>query len=146
MPRVSILWMTVAKTLCTGREGSWYKGCVMPPNMSHHGGMVHPGVGVGGMVPHQNMERGARGQMQIGPHQHPAGHPAMHGHHMASGGVPNQPQVGGGGSYGSKRGNGVEEGREVRHRAVRGTGRKGVCWKGVQEGREWHDLAQQLDV
>ena len=58
----------MAKTLCTGCEGSWYKGCVptshgvitsplqmgmpnqhamMPPNMSHHRGMVHPGVGGG---------------------------------------------------------------------------------------------------
>ena len=76
------------------RMGMPNRHAMMPPNMSHHGGMVHPGMGVGGMVPHQNMVRGARGQMQIGPHQHPAGHPAVHGHHMASGGVPTQLQVG----------------------------------------------------
>ena len=73
------------------RMGMPNQHAMMAPNMSHHRGMVHPGVGVGGVVPHQNM---ARGQMQIGPHQHPAGHPAVHGHHMASGGVPTQLQVG----------------------------------------------------
>ena len=157
----------MAKTLCTGCEGSWYKGCVptshgvitsplqmgmpnqhamMPPNMLHHGGgggaWYTLAWGVGGMVPHQNM---VRGQMQIGPHQHPAGHPTMHGHHMLA----YQTSHGGGGGGGGGAG---EEGRElgggggggagersrgrerVRYRAVRGTGRKGVC--GECTGRE----------
>ena len=46
------------------------------------------------MVPHHSMARGVKGQMQIGPRQHPAGHPAMHGHHMRGGG-------GGGGGGGA---------------------------------------------
>ena len=79
------------------RVGMPNQHAMMPPNMSHHGGMVRPAMGVGGMVPHQNMGHrmsAGMGQMQMGPqyiHQHPPGHPAMHGHQM----VPSQPQVGG---------------------------------------------------
>lgn len=74
---------------------------MMPPNMSqHHGAMLRPGMGMGGMVTHQNVRMGAMGQVQMagGPqymHQHPSGHHVMHGHQMVNAGMPNQPQMGG---------------------------------------------------
>lgn len=75
---------------------------MMAPNMSqHHGGMVRSGMGMGGMVGHQNVAHrmGGMGQVQMagGPqyiHQHQPGHHAMHGHQMVNAGMPNQPQMG----------------------------------------------------
>ena len=107
------------------------------------------------MVPHHSMARGVKGQMQIGPRQHPAGHPAMHGHHMLAYQTSHGGGGGGGGgwSYGSNRGNGVEEGRELGiGQYLRGRGRKGAygecsmnerCTE--REGVARLHRAQQLD-
>ena len=125
------------------RMGMPNQHAMMAPNMSHHGGMVHPGVGVGVVVPHQNMVRGVRGQMQIGPHQHPAGHPAMHGHHMATGGVPNQLQVGrpNMGRHMIPRGRPLHAQPNVmgQRLSVMGVPRPHVPWGGVPNNVQWGD-------
>ena len=113
---------------------------LMAPNMSHHGGMIHPGVGVGGVVPHQNM---VRGQMQTGPHQHPAGHSAVHGHHMSSGGVPTQLQVGrpNMGRHMIPRGWPLNAQPNVMGQrfSVMGVPRPHVPWGGVANNMQWGD-------
>ena len=119
------------------RMGMPNQHAMMAPNMSHHGGMVHPGMGVGWMVPHQNM---VRGQVQIGPHQHPAGHPAMPRHQMASSGVPNQLQANMGRHM-------IPGGRPLHAQpnvmgqgfSAMGVPRPQVLWGGVPNNMQWGD-------